>query len=67
MQLKNFNSLRGISFLAALMSIGYSTIAFAITLHNGKQQNAVYNNNAAHSSADKILSGFNALGIIAFA
>jgi hypothetical protein len=34
--LKNFNSLRGISLLAAIMSMGYSTIAFALTLKNGK-------------------------------
>lgn len=35
-QLKNFNSLRGISFLAAVMSLGYSTIAFGLTMKNGK-------------------------------
>jgi hypothetical protein len=34
--LKNFNSLRGISFLAAVMSLGYSTTAFALTIKNGK-------------------------------
>lgn len=63
--LKNFNSLRGISLLAAIMSMGYSTIAFALTLKNGKQPGAVYNNNGA-STAERILGGFNALGIIAF-
>ena len=30
-QLRNFNSLRGISFSAAVMSLGYSTIAIALT------------------------------------
>lgn len=65
--LKNFNSLRGISFMAAVMSLGYSTIAFGLLMKNGRQPGTVYNNNAANSQADKILSGFNSLGIIAFA
>eukprot|EP00208_Stichococcus_sp_RCC1054_P002184 CAMPEP_0206149468 /NCGR_PEP_ID=MMETSP1473-20131121/37794_1 /ASSEMBLY_ACC=CAM_ASM_001109 /TAXON_ID=1461547 /ORGANISM="Stichococcus sp, Strain RCC1054" /LENGTH=520 /DNA_ID=CAMNT_0053546931 /DNA_START=237 /DNA_END=1799 /DNA_ORIENTATION=- len=64
--LKNFNSLRGISFAAAVMSLGYSTIAFGLTMKNGKQPGVEYNNDGT-STADKILSGFNSLGIIAFA
>lgn len=34
--LRNFNSLRGISFLAAVMSLGYSITAFAVTMRNGR-------------------------------
>lgn len=34
--LKNFNSLRGISAVAAVMSLGYSTFAFGLTMKNGK-------------------------------
>lgn len=62
--LKNFNSLQGIFFLAAIMSLGYCTTAFALTLHNGKQPGAVYDNGAT-TIADRTLSGFNRLGIIA--
>jgi len=65
-QLRNFNSLSGISFLAAVMSLGYSTIATGLTIHNGKQPGTVYNVDQ-FSTADAVLSGFNSLGIIAFA
>jgi amino acid permease len=64
--LRNFNSLRGISFLAAVMSLGYSTIATGLTIHNGRQPGISYNTNS-FSTADAVLSGFNSLGIIAFA
>ena len=36
-QLRNFNSLRGISFLAAVMSLGYSTIATGDLQHKDLQ------------------------------
>ena len=65
-QLKNFNTLRGISFLAAIMSLGYSTIAFGLTMKNGKQPGVEYRNNST-SQADRLLSGFNSFGIVAFA
>ncbi len=48
------------------MSLGYSTIATGLTIHNGKQPGIVYNVNE-FSTADAVLSGFNSLGIIAFA
>jgi amino acid permease len=64
--LPNFNSLSGISFIAAVMSLGYSTIATGLTIHNGKQPGVVYNVDE-FSTADAVLSGFNSLGIIAFA
>lgn len=66
LQLPNFNSLSGISFCAAVMSLGYSTIATGLTIHNGKQPGVVYNVNE-FSTGDAVLSGFNSLGIIAFA
>lgn len=64
--LKNFNSLRGISFSAAVMSLGYSTIATALTIHNGKEPGAAYNLDG-QSIGGGVLNAFNALGIIAFA
>ena len=35
-QIPNFNKLAGISFLAAVMSLGYSTIAIGTSIHTGR-------------------------------
>ena len=69
LQLRNFNDLKVISFLAAVMSLGYSTIAIGVTLHNGKQPGVDYSLDSPSlgSEANKILQAMNAVGIIAFA
>lgn len=43
LQIPNFNGLRGISFLAALMSLSYCTIAIVGAIVIGKQPDAYYN------------------------
>ena len=67
MQLRTFNDLKWISGAAAVMSLGYSTIAIAVTLANGKQPGTEYNLAFDTSTPDKILQAMNAIGIIAFA
>ena len=42
-QFPNFHKLSVISLLAAVMSLGYSTIAIGIAGHQGKQPGVVYN------------------------
>ena len=42
LQIPNFNGLRGISFLAALMSLSYCTIATVGAIVIGKQPDAYY-------------------------
>ena len=66
-QLRTFNDLKWISGAAAVMSLGYSTIAIIVTLINGKQPGTEYNLAFDNSTPDKILQAMNAIGIIAFA
>ena len=54
MQCPNFNSLRVVSFSAAIMSLSYSTIAIGGAIAIGKQPNAYYNLDR-FSTADKVL------------
>ena len=54
MQCPNFNSLRVVSFSAAVMSLSYSTIAIGGAIAIGKQPNAYYNLDR-FSTADKVL------------
>ena len=63
MQLPNFNSLSAVSLLAAVMSLGYSTIAIGGSISSGKQPNTTYNVDG-HSTADGVLSCFNAFGYV---
>lgn len=49
------------------MSLGYSTIAIGVTLHNGKQPGVDYSLDSLGSQANKVLQAMNAVGIIAFA
>lgn len=66
MQTPNFHKLSAISLLAAVMSIGYSTIAIGVSAHAGKQPGTEYNLDGY--TLDKGLFGiFNSLGTIAFA
>lgn len=39
LQIPNFDKLAIISFMAAVMSLGYSTIAIGISIHNGRSNN----------------------------
>ncbi|KAK4282274.1 hypothetical protein QN277_013671 [Acacia crassicarpa] len=64
--LPNFNSISGISLAAAIMSLSYSTIAWAASVHKGVQPDVQYGNK--HSTSAGNAFGFlNALGDIAFA
>lgn len=65
-QCPNFNSLRVVSFAAAVMSLSYSTIAVGASIASGRQPTAYYD---LHSkdAADIVFGIFNALGTIAFA
>ena len=53
MQCPNFNSLRAVSFSAAVMSLSYSTIAIGGAIAIGKQPDAYYNLDR-FSTADKV-------------
>ncbi|XP_074310590.1 lysine histidine transporter 1-like [Silene latifolia] len=64
--LPNFNSIAGVSLAAAVMSLSYSTIAWATSLHKGVQPDVSYALKG-HNGATKTLDFFNALGTVAFA
>ncbi|KAJ3708176.1 hypothetical protein LUZ61_011881 [Rhynchospora tenuis] len=65
-QLPNFNSISGVSLAAAVMSLSYSTIAWAASVNKGKQSDVEYGYKSS-SAGGTILSFFNALGTVAFA
>ena len=65
-QCPNFNSLRVVSFAAAIMSLAYSTIAVGASIASGRQPDAYYNLDTK-DTADKVFGVFNALGTVAFA
>ncbi|XP_058102185.1 lysine histidine transporter 1-like isoform X1 [Magnolia sinica] len=65
-QLPNFNSIVGVSFAAAVMSLSYSTVAWAASIHKGKQSNVQYSY-ASSSTKGTLFSFFSAFGDIAFA
>ncbi|KAI3793895.1 hypothetical protein L1987_36518 [Smallanthus sonchifolius] len=64
--LPNFNSITGISLAAAIMSITYSTIAWAAAVKKGVQPDVDYGYKATTTSGT-IFSFFNGLGALAFA
>ncbi|KAL5080593.1 hypothetical protein RYX36_009014 [Vicia faba] len=64
--LPNFNSISAVSFVAAVMSCGYSAIAWTASAHKGVQENVEYSNTAT-TSANLVFNFFNALGSVAFA
>ncbi|KAJ1391570.1 Amino acid transporter, transmembrane domain [Sesbania bispinosa] len=64
--LPNFNSISGVSLAAAAMSLSYSTIAWAASVHKGVQENVQYVYREK-TTAGNILNFFNALGTVAFA
>lgn len=66
MQTPNFHKLSAISLLAAIMSIGYSTIAIGVAGHAGKQPGTEYNLDG-YTRMKGLFGIFNSLGTIAFA
>ncbi|XP_004489585.1 lysine histidine transporter 1-like [Cicer arietinum] len=64
--LPNFNSISGVSLVAAVMSFCYSTIGWTASVHKGVQ-NGVQYSNKAHTTTGTLFNFFNALGSVAFA
>ncbi|KAL1352737.1 hypothetical protein HN51_016728 [Arachis hypogaea] len=64
--LPNFNSISGVSLAAAVMSLSYSTIAWAASAHKGVQENVEYGYKSS-SRVGTVFGFFNALGDVAFA
>ncbi|GAV68906.1 LOW QUALITY PROTEIN: Aa_trans domain-containing protein, partial [Cephalotus follicularis] len=65
-QTPNSNSLRGVSVLAAVMSLCYSMIAFVASTIKGSHHHPVSYGVRSHTTAGKILDSFNALAAVAF-
>ncbi|KAJ4953622.1 hypothetical protein NE237_030454 [Protea cynaroides] len=66
-QIPNFNSLKGVSLLAAVMSVSYSAIAFIASTIRGAQHNqAVSYGIRATTTPGTIFDIFNGMGTIAF-
>ncbi|KAG9152902.1 hypothetical protein Leryth_012523 [Lithospermum erythrorhizon] len=65
-QLPNFNSVSGVSLAAAVMSLSYSTIAWAGCLSRGRVPDVSYSYKKT-SDIDYMFRVFNALGQISFA
>ncbi|OMO90231.1 Adaptor protein ClpS, core [Corchorus capsularis] len=65
-QLPNFNSVAAVSLAAAIMSLSYSTIAWAGCLGHGQIDNVSYEYKST-SPTDYMFRVFNALGQISFA
>ncbi|KAF3447402.1 hypothetical protein FNV43_RR12588 [Rhamnella rubrinervis] len=67
-QTPNFNSLKSVSLLAAVMSFGYSMIAFvASTIRGSEHHDEVVYGVRSHTTAGKIFDSLNGIGTIAFA
>ncbi|CAM6092731.1 unnamed protein product [Calypogeia fissa] len=65
-QLPNFNSIAGISLAAAVMSLSYSTIAWADTVKEGRLHNVDYHL-LDTTMPNLVFGAFSALGTVAFA
>ncbi|XP_021759121.1 lysine histidine transporter 1-like [Chenopodium quinoa] len=64
--LPNFNSIAGVSFAAAIMSLSYSAIAWVASALRGVQPDTDYGSRY-HSSAGNIFGFLSGLGTVAFA
>ncbi|CBI27555.3 unnamed protein product, partial [Vitis vinifera] len=64
--LPNFNSIAGVSFAAATMSLTYSTIAWTASVHKGVQPDVQYTYTAS-TTTGRVFNFFSALGDVAFA
>ncbi|KZV58743.1 lysine histidine transporter 1-like [Dorcoceras hygrometricum] len=65
-QLPNFNSIVGVSLAAAIMSVGYSTIAWVASCHKGVAKDVEYVTRGSNNT-EKIFGFLSALGDVAFA
>ncbi|KAK7271392.1 hypothetical protein RJT34_27248 [Clitoria ternatea] len=66
-QTPNFNNLKAVSLLAALMSVCYSMVAFGMSTAKGLEHHPSHYGVRSHTVPGKIFDVFNALGTIAFA
>ncbi|XP_062102730.1 lysine histidine transporter-like 8 [Humulus lupulus] len=67
-QLPNMNSIAGVSLIGAITAVGYCTMIWGVSVHEGRLPNVSYDPIRAGSSVmEQIFSVFNALGIVAFA
>ncbi|XP_030441985.2 lysine histidine transporter 1-like [Syzygium oleosum] len=64
--LPNFNAISMVSLAAAVMSLSYSTIAWAASVHKGIEKNVEYGSRASTTPA-KVFNFLSALGDVAFA
>ncbi|KZV17302.1 lysine histidine transporter 1-like [Dorcoceras hygrometricum] len=64
--LPNFNSISGVSLAAAVMSLSYSTIAWAASVDKGVEKNVQYGYRSS-TTAGTVFGFFGALGDVAFA
>ncbi|KAJ7956087.1 lysine histidine transporter 1 [Quillaja saponaria] len=64
--LPSFNSIAGVSLAAAVMSLSYSTIAWAASLHKGVQPDVQYGHRSS-TTVGNVFNFFSALGDVAFA
>ncbi|KAK4743980.1 hypothetical protein SAY87_010292 [Trapa incisa] len=64
--LPNFNSISAVSLAAAVMSLGYSTMAWTATLHKGKMADVDYGSKSS-TAAGSVFGFLTALGDVAFA
>lgn len=64
--LPNFNSITGVSLLAAIMSVCYSTIAWSASIHKGVQPEIKYSPRAS-TTTGQTFEFLSALGNVAFA
>ncbi|KAH6758568.1 lysine histidine transporter 1 [Perilla frutescens var. frutescens] len=65
-QLPSFNSISGVSLVAAIMSISYSTIVWGASVNKGVQPDVQYGHRGEITRAGTVFSFFNALGSVAF-
>ncbi|KAJ0024245.1 hypothetical protein Pint_07510 [Pistacia integerrima] len=66
-QIPNFNSLKGVSLLAAIMSVSYSTLACVTSIIRGTTHHPPRYGVRSHTEAGKFFDAVSALGTIAFA
>ncbi|KAK4570766.1 hypothetical protein RGQ29_029566 [Quercus rubra] len=66
-QTPNFNSLKGISLLAAVMSFCYSMVAFIASTIRGSHHHPATYGVRSHTTAGQIFDVLNGIGTIAFA
>jgi len=65
-QLPDFNSISGVSFTAAVMSLSYSTIAWGASVHKGRESDVDYSLRAT-TTPGKVFGVLAGLGTVAFA